>query len=459
MPKPTHGGIEAGATGVAKSRRQYVVAGIASLLGTTIEWYDFYIYGTAAALIFNKIFFPAFDPITGTLASFATYSVGFFARPLGGLIFGHFGDRIGRKTMLLVTLLLMGVPTIAVGLIPSYQSIGYWAAGLLVLMRFLQGVAVGGEWGGAVLMAVEHAPEGKKGFFGSLPQTGVAPGLILSSLAMAAVAGLPEHEMLTWGWRVPFLASVLLVGVGWFIRMKVAESPDFEAMKAHGKEVKVPAFEVLKNHRGALLKIIGARLGEVTWFFTVTAFTLSYATMNVGLPKPLILNSVSIGATVGLFMMPLAGVLGDRIGHKRVFAFGAAAVCLFAFAFFDMLQTKSTGMVYLSMIVAIGLCYSFMYGPEGSLFSAQFPAEIRYSGISLGVQISGAIGGGLAPIVATFLMAKGHGDPQLVSWYLGGLAFVALLCALSMRSSSPSIATASSGSLGGYHTPQATEAK
>ena len=195
----------------ARSRRDYVTAGLASMMGTTIEWYDFFLYGTAAALIFNKIFFPSFDPLTGTLAAFATYSVGFFARPLGGVIFGHYGDKIGRKSMLLITLLLMGVPTILIGLIPSYDQIGYWAAVLLVLMRFLQGIAVGGEWGGAVLMAVEHAPEGKKGFFGSLPQAGVAPGLILSSLAMGAVAGLPEQDMLSWGWRLPFLASVVLL--------------------------------------------------------------------------------------------------------------------------------------------------------------------------------------------------------------------------------------------------------
>lgn len=206
-------------------RQQHVTAGLASLIGTTIEWYDFFLYGTAAALIFNQIFFPAFDPIAGTLAAFATYSVGFFARPLGGMIFGHFGDRIGRKSMLIVTLYLMGIPTILIGLVPSYDSIGYWAALLLVIMRFLQGVAVGGEWGGAVLMAVEHAPKGKKGFFGSLPQTGVAPGLILSSFAMGAVAMLPEEDMLSWGWRLPFLASVFLLAVGVYIRVRVSESP------------------------------------------------------------------------------------------------------------------------------------------------------------------------------------------------------------------------------------------
>jgi MFS transporter, MHS family, shikimate and dehydroshikimate transport protein len=440
-------------------RKQYVVAGIASLLGTTIEWYDFYIYGTAAALIFNKIFFPAFDPLTGTLASFATYAVGFLARPLGGLVFGHFGDRVGRKTMLLATLLLMGLPTVAVGLIPPYQSIGYWAAVILVVMRFLQGVAVGGEWGGAVLMAVEHAPQGKKGFFGSLPQTGVAPGLILSSLAMAAVSNLPEHAMLAWGWRIPFLASTVLVAVGWYIRIRVEESPDFAAMRERGKAIKVPAIEVFTHHRRALLKIIGARLGEVTWFFTVTTFALSYATMNVGLPKSLVLSSVTVGAMVSLITMPLAGLLGDHIGHKRVFAAGAALICAFAFLFFSMLQTKSPGMVYLAMIIAIGCTYPFMYGPEGSLFSAQFPAEVRYSGISLGVQISGAIGGGLAPIIGTWLMGKGHGDPRYVSVYLALLAVVALLCALSMRATAYATTIASQSETLPYPPPAPTEAK
>lgn len=247
-----------------RSRRQYVTAGLASMMGTSIEWYDFFLYGTAAALIFNKIFFPSIDPLTGTLAAFATYSVGFFARPLGGVIFGHFGDRVGRKSMLLITLFLMGIPTILIGLIPSYHSIGYWAAVLLVLMRFLQGLAVGGEWGGAVLMAVEHAPEGKKGFFGSLPQTGVAPGLILSSLAMSAVAQLPESDMLSWGWRIPFLASVFLLLVGWFIRIKVAESRDFEHMETKGDKVQVPALVVLRQYPREVLVVLGGRLAEVT---------------------------------------------------------------------------------------------------------------------------------------------------------------------------------------------------
>ncbi|MCP1403980.1 metabolite-proton symporter [Achromobacter insolitus] len=418
----------------ARSRRDYVTAGLASMMGTTIEWYDFFLYGTAAALIFNKIFFPSFDPLTGTLAAFATYSVGFFARPLGGVIFGHYGDKIGRKSMLLITLLLMGVPTILIGLIPSYEQIGYWAAVLLVMMRFLQGIAVGGEWGGAVLMAVEHAPEGKKGFFGSLPQAGVAPGLILSSLAMGAVATLPEADMLAWGWRLPFLASVVLLLVGWFIRVKVAESPDFEQMKEKGAKVEVPVAVVLKQHRRALMVVVGARLAEVTWFYTVVTFSLAYATGTLGIARSVMLDATIWGAAVALFTMPLFGMLGDRIGHKWVFMAGTLGILACAPVFFQLLGTRDTEWIILAVCLAVGLVYACLYGPEGTLFSSQFPPEVRYTGISLAVQVSGAIGGGLAPIVATWLLAKGGGDPRYVVWYLSMLGVIALFSAWLMRS-------------------------
>nr|WP_254597725.1 MFS transporter [Burkholderia lata] len=410
-----------------------MIVGIASMLGTTIEWYDFFIYGTAAALVFNKIFFPAFDPITGTLAAFATYSVGFFARPLGGIVFGHFGDRIGRKSMLLATLLLMGIPTIVIGLIPGYDKIGYWSAVILVAMRLIQGIAVGGEWGGAVLMAVEHAPAGKKGFFGSLPQTGVAPGLILSSLAMAAVARLPEADMLSWGWRIPFLASVVLLAVGWFIRIRIAESPDFERMKQRGQEVDVPVLHVIKHCHWALLKVAGARMAEVTWFYTVATFALTYGTMKLGLSKPLMLNAIMVGAVVALVAMPLSGIVGDRVGHRKVFGLGAVAICLFSFPFFKLLASGQPSSVYLAMIVAIGVIYSLLYATEGNLFSCQFPAEVRYSGISLAVQVSGAIGGGLAPMVATWLLQKGNGHPGLLAAYLATLGVVGIFCVSRMR--------------------------
>ena len=412
-------------TGQARSSRQYVTAGLASMMGTTIEWYDFFLYGTAAALIFNKIFFPAFDPITGTLAAFATYSVGFFARPLGGFIFGHFGDKLGRKSMLLITLFLMGIPTILIGLIPSYDSIGYWAAVLLVLMRFLQGIAVGGEWGGAVLMAVEHAPEGKKGFFGSLPQTGVAPGLILSSLAMGAVAALPEEDMLSWGWRLPFLASVALLLVGWWIRAKVAESPDFEQMSKKGKQVAVPALEVLRHYPREVLLVVGGRLAEVTWFYTVVTFALAYSTTTLGVERSVMLDATVWGAFAALFTMPLFGVLGDKIDFKWVFMAGTVLMLAFSSTFFSMLGSLDSKTITLALVIAIGLVYAALYGPQGGLFSTQFPPEVRYSGISIAVQVSGAIGGGLAPLVATSLLAYGDGQPHYIVWYLSALGLIA----------------------------------
>lgn len=419
--------------GAVTGRRHYVVAGLASMMGTTIEWYDFFIYGTAAALIFNKIFFPSFDPVAGTMAAFATYSVGFFARPLGGIIFGHFGDRIGRKSMLLITLLLMGVPTMVIGIIPSYESIGYWSAVLLVAMRFLQGVAVGGEWGGAVLMAVEHAPADKKGLFGSLPQAGVAPGLMLSSLAMSMVATLPEKDMLSWGWRLPFLASVVLLAVGWFIRVNVAESPDFERVKDKGDDVKVPIVEVCRNYPREVLLAIGARFAEVTWFYTVSSFALAYAAGTLGIPRTVVLDATIWGAAAVLFTMPLFGLLGDRIGHKHVFMIGTIGIMIAAPVFFNLLGSKDGILINVAMIVAIGLVYGSLYAPEGSLFSSQFPAEVRYTGISLAVQVSGAIGGGLAPIVATWLLAQNAGDPKYVVWYLTALAAIGFVCAWRMR--------------------------
>jgi MFS transporter, MHS family, shikimate and dehydroshikimate transport protein len=414
-------------------KRRYVTAGIASMMGTTIEWYDFFLYGTAAALIFNKIFFPAFDPIVGTMAAFATYSVGFFARPLGGIVFGHFGDKVGRKSMLLMTLMLMGVPTILIGLIPSYEQIGYWGAALLVCMRFLQGVAVGGEWGGAVLMAVEHAPEGKKGFFGSLPQVGVAPGLILSSLAMGAVAKLPEADMLSWGWRIPFLASVVLLLVGWFIRIKVAESPDFEGMEQVGKKVKMPVAEVLKKYPRETLIVVGARLAEVTWFYTTVTFALAYSTGTLGIARSTMLSAIIWGATAALVTMPLFGLLGDKIGPKWVFMLGTVGILACAPLFFSFLQTREVFWINAALVLAVGLVYASLYGPEGGLFSNQFPAEVRYTGISLAVQVSGAIGGGLAPIVATWLLSKGSGSPQYVVLYLSALGALACFSAWKMH--------------------------
>jgi MHS family shikimate/dehydroshikimate transporter-like MFS transporter len=417
----------------SKSVKHYVLAGWASMAGTTIEWYDFFLYGTAAALVFNKIFFPTLDPILGTLAAFATYGVGFVGRPMGGIIFGHFGDRIGRKSMLMATLLIMGIPSMAIGLIPSYQSIGFWAAATLVAMRFLQGMAVGGEWGGAVLMAVEHAPPGKKGFFGSLPQTGVGFGLILSSLAMAAVAVLPESELLSWGWRIPFLASILLVVVGWVIRARVPESPDFERMKREQPPVKAPVLDVIRKHPRELLLIIGARAAENTWFYLVVAFALAYAANQLKIPKTEILHAITAGAAVSLVTMPLAGYVSDWIGQKRLFIIGLVVMCLFASPFFTMLATRDSLTVWWAMVLAVGVVFPILYAPESQLFASQFPAEVRYSGISVSVQVAGVLGGGIAPMIATALLASGAGNPRYVVDYMLVLGGIAIVCAFFMR--------------------------
>lgn len=282
-------------------------------------------------------------------------------------------------------------------------------------------------------MAVEHAPEGKKGFFGSLPQVGVAPGLILSSLAMAAVAQLPEEDMLSWGWRVPFVASVVLLLVGWFIRVKVAESPDFQNMENKGEKVDVPAKVVLKKYPREVLAVIGGRLAEVTWFYTVVTFALAYATGSLGVPRAVMLDATIWGAAAALFTMPLFGILGDRVGYRSVFILGSLAIIFYAPTFFTLLQTGQPSSINWAMIIAVGLIYGCLYGPQGSLFSSQFLPEVRYSGISLAVQVSGAIGGGLAPLIATSLLAYADGNPKYIVWYLSILGVIAAASALFMH--------------------------
>jgi MFS family permease len=334
---------------------------------------------------------------------------------------------------LLLTLLLMGVPTMLIGLLPSYAVLGDWAAALLVLLRLIQGIAVGGEWGGAVLMAVEHAPAGQRGFFGSLPQMGVGPGLILASVSMSLVSMLPEPELLSWGWRIPFLASVLLLGVGWFIRRQVPESPEFLAAQVSGRERRMPAAVVVREHWRALLTIIGARIAENSWFYTVSTFALSYATGTLHLNRSQVLNAVTAGAAVLVVTMPLMGALSDRLGQRRLFAIGMVIMCLFAYPFFALLATRSGPLIWLAMILAIGVVFSVLYAPESMLFASQFPATVRYSGISISVQLAGALGGGLAPVLATALLRSNGGNPLYVALYLITLGLVALICTSLMK--------------------------
>lgn len=413
--------------GSSPNKSSHRLAGISSMVGTTIEWYDFFIYGAAAALIFNKLFFPNLDPLTGVLAAFATYAVGFIGRPLGGLVFGHFGDKIGRKSMLLLTLMLMGIPTVLIGLLPTYESIGYWAAIGLVILRFIQGMAMGGEWGGAVLMAVEHAPEGKKGFWGSLPQASTGGGLMLASIALGLVSLLPEQALFSWGWRIPFLASIILLVVGWYIRVKVPESPDFEKVKQQAEAVKVPALQVFKQHPKQLISIIVARAAENAWFYIASTFTLAYTTTQLGIARQEILFATICGAAVIMVMTPLCGHLSDKVGQRNMFMFGLCVLALYCYPFFSMLNTKDPVLVWTAIVVAIGVVFPIMYAPQAQLFARQFPAEIRYSGISISVQLAGVVGGGLAPLIATKLLSVGAGNPYLIMLYIASMAVVAII--------------------------------
>jgi metabolite-proton symporter len=400
---------------------------IASFIGTTIEWYDFFLYGTAAALVFNKLFFPEFDPLVGTLAAFGTYAVGFIARPIGGIVIGHYGDKIGRKAMLILTLLIMGIATFLVGLMPTYEQIGVWAAVILVLLRLAQGFGVGGEWGGAVLMAVEHAPAGRRGFYGSWPQTGVPAGLLLSTLVFSIFSSQPEAQFLAWGWRVPFLLSFILVIVGMFIRLKLAETPAFARVKETQTLARMPILDVIRTYPKNVLLAMGARIAENGFFYIFSVFVLSYVTQALKLPRQTILNAVLLAAALELVVIPAFGALSDRIGRRPVYLFGAAFAAIFSFPFFWLLDTKQDFLVWLAVILGLNLAHGAMYGPQASFFSELFGTRVRYSGASLGYQLASVLAGGLSPIIATALLAGSGGSYVPIAIYMIGMAVITLI--------------------------------
>lgn len=399
---------------------------LASLIGTTVEWYDFFLYGTAAALVLNKLFFPTFDPLMGTLASLATYSVGFIARPIGGIVIGHYGDKIGRKSMLVLTLMIMGVATFLIGLLPTYETLGPMAAVLLVLLRLAQGFGVGGEWGGAVLMAVEHAPADRRGFYGSWPQIGVPAGLLLSTLVFIPFSRMPEADFLAWGWRVPFLLSIALVGVGLVIRTRILETPAFEKVKATRQEARQPIIEVLRMYPKEVLLAMGARFAENGAFYIYTVFVLVYATQQVHMDRQIVLTALIIAATIELVAIPLYGALSDRIGRRPVYLFGAISTAVFAYPTFMLLDTGSPWLVRLALFLGLILGHAAMYAPQGAFFSELFGTRVRYSGASLGVQLSSVLAGGLSPIIATRLLQLGYGRGAL-SLYVMGMAAVTIV--------------------------------
>jgi metabolite-proton symporter len=397
---------------------------IASAIGTAVEWYDFFLYGTASALIFGRLFFPTFDPLTGTLASYGTFAVGFAARPIGGVVCGHFGDRVGRKSMLVITLLIMGIGTFLIGLLPTYDQVGIWAPVLLVLLRITQGFGLGGQWGGAVLMAVEHSPQGKRGFYGSLPQVGLPVGLLLSTVIFGVVSNLPEADLLTWGWRVAFLISIVLVVVAIYVRLAVTEPPAFEAVKQAHATAKVPIMEALREHPKSILLVMGARIAENGAFYLYSVFVLTYATLpDIGFSRSAALKAVSIAAFIQLFTIPFFGALSDRAGRRPVYLFGAIFTAAFAFPFFWLIETSLSGLLVLSVVLALSVGHAAMYAPQASFVSELFGTRVRYSGLSLGYQLASVIAGGLSPIIATSLFAK-FGSSWPIALYIVGMAAI-----------------------------------
>jgi metabolite-proton symporter len=405
----------------------------ASMIGTTIEWYDFFLYGSAAALVFNRLFFPSFDPLVGTMLAFATYAVGFVARPLGGIVFGHFGDRIGRKKLLMLSLVLMGVATVLIGLLPTYAQIGVWAPAGLIALRLVQGFAVGGEWGGAVLMAAEHGDAARRGFWASWPQAGVAAGSLLSAGLLAIMsAAMSEADFLAWGWRVPFLLSALLVVVGWYIRNRVSESPMFEAAVAEAEDLpRLPAMDVLRERPKALVLGAGLRVGENISYYILTVFSLTYLVDVAAETRATALRALLIGAAVQFIAIPLLARLSDRIGRRAVYAFGGLGLAAFIFLFFPMLASGEPALIIAALVVGLFL-HAAMYGPQAAFITELFPTRIRYSGVSLAYQLTSIVAGSLAPIIALWLY-KETGSATPVAVYVGIACAISGLSAILAR--------------------------
>ena len=402
------------------------VAG-ASLLGSIVEWYDFFLYGTMAALVFNSQFFPTFDPLVGTMIAFATFAAGFITRPLGGFIFGHFGDRVGRKKMLVITMLIMGLSTFAMGLLPNYAAIGVAAPLLLLLLRMLQGIGLGGEWGGAVLLCVEHSPEGKRGWYSSWPQLGVPIGLLSSTIAVMLVTRLPEASFQAWGWRVPFLVSIVLVLVGLVIRLKIEEPPAFKDLEEADAKAALPLVEVFRKHPKVTFLAMGARVSESVTFNIYNAFLVTYTVTVLGLDSSVVLNALLVASVVAFFSILAAGRLSDRFGRRPVFATGAALALVSAVPIFALVNTENSVLITLGVVVGWGLAACIMFGPEGAMFAEVFPTRVRYSGMSAVYQIGVIPTGAVAPLIGTSLVSAYSGSVWPVAVYVMAMALISLV--------------------------------
>ncbi|SAK75778.1 MFS transporter [Caballeronia temeraria] len=388
-----------------KSLRRIVMASVA---GNALEWYDFFLYSTAAALVFGELFFPkGTDPLIGTLGAFAGFAVGFAARPLGGVIFGHIGDRFGRKGALVWTLSIMGGATFLIGVLPTYAHVGMWAPALLMALRILQGVAAGGEWGGGVLMISESAPPEKRGFYASLSQIGVGGGFVLSAVIFFIVQMLPKDAFMSWGWRVPFLLSILIFGVGVYIRSKLPESAEFTSTQAAGKKTHTPVLDVIRKHPREILLAMGLRVAENGGSYIMLAFALAYGKF-IGVSSQVMLAGVIVSMSVELFAMLLWGRLSDRVGRKPVYLIGALGLVAIAFPFFWLIDTKVPALIWLAFLLGNAICHGAMVGTQPSLMGELFSTEVRYSGMALGHEVASVFAGGLAPMLATALLAHYH---------------------------------------------------
>jgi metabolite-proton symporter len=404
---------------------------IAATVGTTIEWYDFFLYGTAAGLVFPKLFFPNEDPLTGTLAAFSTYFIGFVGRPIGAAIFGHYGDRIGRKATLISTLLLMGIATFLVALVPGYASIGIWGAVILTLLRMLQGIGVGGEWGGSVLIAMEWSRTNKRrGLVASWPQFGVPCGLFLSNLAVLAFSAWSGADFVAWGWRAPFLLSIVLIGIGLWIRIGILETPVFKQLVATEKIEKSPILEVLKKHPREIILSACVRMAEQAPFYIFTAFIFAYGTGTLKMSRDLVLSAVLVASLVSFITIPLSGHISDQIGRRKMYLIGAATTGVFGFLYFFMLGSGLPALVFLAIVLSL-IPHDMMYGPQAALIAEAFTPRLRYSGASLGYQLASIIAGGPAPLIATALFAAFH-TGYAIAIYIAACAVVSLISAAMM---------------------------
>jgi len=416
---------------VAKDMRKVALA---SAMGNTIEYYDFTLYATATALVFNKIFFPNDNPLIGTLAAFATFFVGYCARPIGGIVFGHFGDRIGRKTALLLTMIIMGAGTFLIGLVPSYDSIGIWAPISLLLLRLAQGIGIGGEYGGGMVMTVEHAPPEQRGFYSSLVHIGVPAGFLIPIALLGILSTqMSEEAFLSWGWRLPFLFSIVLVALGLFIRFQISETPAFKRIQEQGETAALPVVEAVRDHRYNVILGTGAKIAESGLFNIYAVFAITYCVNSLGLPRQTILNGVLVGCALECLTLPLFGALSDRIGRRAVYIGGLLFQVALAAVFFAMLDSGNTTSIWLAIALGLAVGHGSVFGAQGAFFSELFPARIRYSGLSLVQQIGPILGGGLSPLLATTLIAEYPGNTAPIAVYMALMAVFSAVCAFALR--------------------------